>query len=103
MVLARCLLVASLIVPMVGCGGVKEEKITVPSTAIEASVRSTLEGYVKSGQVGSSLTSLESDINGIASTDSAKAESLKEKYLELQRATKPAEVKSTAEAMLKML
>jgi hypothetical protein len=88
----------------VGCGGVPETKVTVPSSGIEASVRATLEEYAKTGKTGSSLTSLESDINGIGATDSAKASKLKAAYMELQQVSnEPDKVKAKAQEMLGML
>ena len=52
------LLLAAVCFTFAGCGGAPQaEKIAVPPTAIENSIRSTLEGYEKSGELGSSLTS----------------------------------------------
>ena len=87
-----------------GCGsGPVDEKIAVPSASIEASARKTLEGFEKSGQLGSGMTGLESDINGIKLTDSAKAEALTKLYRELQGLTKPAEIKAKAKEMISKL
>jgi|GEM_PF-2007871 len=87
-----------------GCGsGPVDEKITVQSSAIEASVRKTLEGFEKSGQLGSGMTALESDINGIKLSDSAKAETLTKMYRELQGLTKPADIKAKAKEMISKL
>lgn len=84
-----------------GCGGGPvDEKVTVQSSAIEANVRKTLEGFEKSGQTGSAMTALESDINGIKLSDSAKAEALTKLYRELQGLTKPADIKAKAKEMI---
>jgi hypothetical protein len=87
-----------------GCGGVAETKVTVQSSAIEASVKKTLDEYASTGKVGSNLTSLESDINGIAGTDAGKAANLKKAYAELQQVVnEPQKVKEKAKEMLGML
>jgi len=46
---------------------------------------------------------LESDINGIKTTDSAKGEALHKGFLELQQANTPEKVKAAAKAMLSSL
>lgn len=96
----RFVLAATLGVAAIGCGGVKETKVSVQTSAIEANVRKTLEDYAKTGQTGSSLTALESDINGIKASDSAKGNALMEDYKKLQLADTPEKVKATAKDML---
>jgi hypothetical protein len=97
----RYLLVAAVLcVATVGCGGVRDEKVMVASSAIENSIRKVLEEYEKSGKTSSAMTSLESDINGVKSSDSAKAAALMEGYRALQVAATPDEVKSAARSML---
>lgn len=85
-----------------GCnGGPVEEKIAVPTSNIQANVKKTLEEFAKTGQTGSALTSLESDINGIKSSDSAKGAALFEGYQKLQQvANQPDKVKEIAKEML---
>jgi hypothetical protein len=99
----RFVLAAVLGVAAIGCGGVKETKVTVQTSAIEANVRKTLEDYEKTGKVGSNLTSLESDINGIKASDSAKGAALMEGYKQLQLADSPDKVKAAAKDMLSKL
>lgn len=84
-----------------GCSvGPKEEKISVQASNIEASIKKTLEEFAKTGQMGSALTSLESDINGIKASNSAKAQALMEGYKKLQLADSPDKVKEAANEML---
>lgn len=103
MSLKRFVFAAMIGVAAIGCGGVKETKVSVESSAIEQSVRKTLEDYEKTGKKGSSLTALESDINGIKTTDSAKGNALMESYKKLVLAEKPEEVKAAAKEMLSKL
>jgi len=84
-----------------GCGGgLPDDRVVVPSSAISESARKTLEGMEKSGELGSAITALESDINGIKSTDSAKGEALSKAYRELQGLSKPDEIKAKAKEMI---
>ncbi len=97
---ALCLALAS----VVGCGGVPETKVTVQSSAIVENVKKTLTSYAETGKVGSSMTGLESDINGIASSDSATGATLKQGFLELQQVmNEPEKVKAKAKEMLSVL
>ena len=85
----------------VGCsGGPEDTKIAVPANAIVESVRSTLESMKKSGQKGSAMSALETDINGIKSSDKAKGEALAKLYVELDAAPTPEKVKEKAAEML---
>ena len=87
-----------------GCqNGPVDEKIAVPSSTIETNVRQTLESFEKTGQTGSALTSLESDINGIKTSDSAKGAELMKGFLQLQQADTPEKVKAAAKEMLSKL
>ena len=98
------IVVVTMSLAVTGCGsGPVDEKITVQTSAIEAHVRKTLEGFEKSGQLGSGITGLESDINGIQLTDSAKAETLTKLFRELQGLTKPADIKAKAKEMISKL
>lgn len=85
---------------LAGCGGPEDVKVQVQSSQITENLKASLEGMVKSGKTGSGLTSLESDINGIKTTDSAKGEELHKGFLKLQTASKPEEVKAIAKEML---
>lgn len=86
---------------LAGCSsGPVEEKITVPTTNIEANAKKMLEEFAKSGQLGSGITSLESDINAIKTTDAAKGAALQEGFLKLQAAASPDKVKEAAKEML---
>lgn len=100
MVINRFALISIIGVATLGCGGVVETKIKAEPNAIESSVRRTLEDYEKTGKLGSSLTSLESDINGIKSSDSTKGEALSKDYRELQQLKDPAKIKAKAKEML---
>jgi hypothetical protein len=96
--------VAALAFSFSGCGGGPvDEKISVAGSAIVDNIRKTLEEFEKTGKTGSALTSLESDINGIKTTDSAKGEALHKGFLELQQANTPEKVKAAAKAMLSSL
>ena len=86
-----------------GCGGPPDVKVTVQSSAIVTSVRKTLEDFEKTGKMSSAISGLESDINGIKSTDSAKGEKLEKAYRELQGLTKPDDIKAKAKEMIGML
>ena len=87
-----------------GCGGGPVDmKIAIPPTAIVASARATLEQFQKSGQKGSALSALETEINAIKSVDKAKGEALTKLFVELDAATTPEKVKETAAKMLEML
>lgn len=98
------LMVLTISLAVSGCGGgIVDEKIPVQTSAIEANVRKTLEGFEKTGQLGSGITGLESDINGIQLTDSAKAETLTKLFRELQGLTKPADIKAKAKEMISKL
>ncbi len=85
-----------------GCGPVEPEgtKVTVQSSAIVENLKKNLEEMTKSGKTGSGLTALESDINGIKASDSAKGEALHKDFMRLQLATKPEEVKAITKEML---
>ena len=88
----------------VGCGGgPADTKIAVPSTSIVASARTALEQFEKTGQKGSAMTALETDINGIKSSDNAKGEVLLKLYIELDAARTPEKVKEIAAKMLEKL
>lgn len=101
--LKQVLLATVLMVSVVGCGPSNQDSVSVPTGPIVENVKTTLKGYAETGQTGSSLTSLDSDINGIASTDSATAEKLRVKYRDLQAAQKPEAVKAAAKEMLGIL
>lgn len=85
---------------MGGCSGPEDTRVEIQSSQIVQNAKATLEGMVKSGTAGSAITSLESDINGIKSSDKAKGEELHKDFLRLQAATKPEEVKAIAKEML---
>lgn len=96
--------VLALSLSVCGCGGgPTDTKVTVAASAITASVKKTLEEFEKTGKLGSGITSLGSDINGIASADSAKGEVLKKLYQELQGLTKADDIKAKAKEMLSKL
>jgi len=98
----KVIAIVGLIVAVSGCGG-GETKVSVPTSAISANVKKTLEEYEKTGKTGSSITSLESDINGIAAGDSSKGEALKKLYRELVGLSKPDEIKAKAKEMISKL
>lgn len=98
--LKRLLSISLFALALSGCGGVPETKVSVPPTAIEANVRKTLEDYEKSGKLGSNISGLQSDINGIKASNSAKGEALLADYRELQTMTDPAMIKAKAKEML---
>ncbi len=87
----------------VGCGGVKETKVVIPNSAIIQNAKSTLEIYAKSGKLGSGISGLNSDINGISSSDPALGEKLKAAFAELESGKSPNEIKAKAKEMLEML
>ena len=100
----KLIAVVALSLAVTGCGGGPvDTKISVSASAISANAKKTLEEFEKSGKLGSGITSLESDINGIASEDSAKGEALKKLYRELQGLTKADEIKAKAKEMLSKL
>ena len=87
-----------------GCGGGPVDTIiAIPPTAVVASARATLEEFEKTGQKGSALSALETEINGIKSFDNVKGEALLKLYVELDAAPTPEKVKETAAKMLKIL
>ena len=86
-----------------GCGGPKDVKVSVQSSEIIANARKTLEEFEKTGKLGSGMTGLESDINGIKSSDSAKGEALTNAYRQLQGLTAPADIKQKAKEMIGLL
>lgn len=84
-----------------GCAGKPEDTVVqMQSSQITDSLKKSLEEMAKTGKTGSGLTSLESDINGIKTSDSAKGEELHKGFLKLQVAGKPEEVKAIAKEML---
>ncbi len=83
-----------------GCAGPEDTKVEVQSSTIVDSLKKSLEGMAKTGNTGSALTSLESDINGIKTTDKAKGEALHADFRRLQVASKPDEIKAIAKEML---
>jgi len=98
------IVVVSLSLAVSGCGGGPvDEKIAVPVSAIEANLRKALEGFEKSGELSSGIGSLETDINGIRASDSAKAETLLKLFRELQGLKKPADIKAKAKEMISKL
>ncbi|MCY2978202.1 MAG: hypothetical protein NTU79_06000 [Planctomycetota bacterium] len=87
-----------------GCGGGPvDEKIALPPSAIEESLRKTLEGFEKSGELGSGISGIEGSIDGIKSSDPAKAETLTKLLNELQGLKKPADIKAKAKEMISKL
>jgi hypothetical protein len=87
-----------------GCGGgPADTKVSVSASAISASAKKTLEEFEKTGKLGSGITGLGSDINGIAAADSAKGEALQKLYRELQGLTKADEIKAKAKEMISKL
>jgi hypothetical protein len=95
MVIGACSLAFS------GCGGGPvDEKIPVAVSAIEASAKRTLEEFEKTGKLGSGLTGLESDINGIKTSNPAKAEDLMNSFRELQGLQDAAKIKAKAKEMI---
>jgi hypothetical protein len=98
------LILVVMTVSLSGCQvGPVDEKVAVPTATIEASLRKTLESFEKTGQTGSALTALESDINGIKTTDAAKGAALHKGFLEMQQANTPEKVKAVAKDMLSKL
>jgi len=89
----------------VGCGGERavETKFTVGVDKVVASLRSSLEGMQKSGKKSSQLSAIETDINGIKSSDKVKGEALLKLYVELDAAQAPEKVKAICTKMLEML
>ena len=92
--------VVALSLAVSGCGGPADTKISVPTSAISANVKKTLEEFEKTGKLTSGISNLEADINGIASQDSAKGEALKKLFRELQVLSKADEIKAKAKEML---
>lgn len=101
--LKQMLLAVVVIVSAIGCGPANKDSVSVPTGPIVENVRSTLQGYAETGKKGSSITAIDADINGIASTDSATAAQLRAKYPELQAAQTPEDVKAVAKEMLAIL
>lgn len=92
------------LVAISGCGGGPQDTVVqVQNTQIVDSLKKSLEEMAKTGNTGSALTALESDINGIKATDKAKGDALHEGFRKMQQATKPAEVKEIAKEMLSKL
>lgn len=89
----------------VGCGGEKAEEttFTVGVDKVTESLRTSLQSMQKSGKKSSQLSAVETDINGIKSTDQAKGEALLKLYVELDAANSPEEVKAITTKMLAML
>ena len=89
----------------VGCGGkaADETKFEVGVDKVVAALRSSLEGMQKSGQKTSQLSAIETDINGIKSSDKVKGEALLKLYVELDAAQTPENVKAICTKMLEML
>lgn len=103
-ILAMLALLAICSLP-VGCGGeaAEETTFTVGVDKVIESLRSTLEGMQKSGIKSSQLSAIETDINGIKSSDKVKGEALLKLYVELDAAQKPEQVKAICTKMLAML
>lgn len=100
----KLIAVVVLSLAVTGCGGgPADTKVSVAASAITANARKTLEEFEKSGKLGSGITGLESDINGIAGEDSSKGEALKKLFRELQGLTKPDEIKAKAKEMISKL
>jgi ABC-type uncharacterized transport system auxiliary subunit len=89
----------------VGCGGEAAQETTfdIGVDKVTESLRSSLEGMQKSGQKTSQLSALETDINGIKSSNKEKAEALLKLYIELDAAQGPEKVKEICTKMLKLL
>lgn len=100
----KVIAVAALSLAVSGCGGgPADTKVSVSASAISANAKKTLEEFEKTGKLGSSISALESDINGIASENSSKGEALKTLYRELVGLTKPDEIKAKAKEMISKL
>lgn len=89
----------------VGCGGdaAVETKFEVGVDKVVEALRSSLQGMQKSGQKSSQLSAIETDINGIKSSDKVKGEALLKLYVELDAAQTPEKVKAICTKMLEML
>ena len=89
----------------VGCSGkaADETKFEVGVDKVVAALRSSLEGMQKSGEKTSQLSAIETDINGIKSSDKVKGEALLKLYVQLDAAQTPEKVKEICTKMLAML
>lgn len=103
-ILAMLALLAICTLP-VGCGGnaAVETKFEVGVVKVVEALRSSLEEMQKSGQKSSQLSAIETDINGIKSSDKVKGEALLKLYVELDAAQTPENVKAICTKMLEML
>lgn len=96
--------VVTLSLAVSGCGtGPVEEKIAVPSASLIESVRKTLEVYEKTGMLGSGISSLESDILSIKSSNRQKGEELLKICSELKLLTARDDIKKKAKEMIAKL
>lgn len=88
-----------------GCGGEAAQETTfeIGVEKVVESLRASLEGMQKSGQKTSQLSAVETDINGIKSSNKEKGEALLKLYVELDAAQGPEKVKEICAKMLKML
>ena len=89
----------------IGCGGeaAVETKFDVGVDKVVEALRSSLEEMQKSGQQSSQLSAIETDINGIKSSNKVKGEALLKLYVELDAAQTPEKVKEICTKMLAML
>ena len=89
----------------VGCGGdaAVETQFKVGVDKVVEALRSSLEEMQKSGNKSSQLSAIETDINGIKSSDKVKGEALLKLYVELDAAQNPEQVKAICTKMLEML
>ena len=103
-ILAMLALLAICTLP-VGCGGdaAVETKFEVGVDKVVGALRSSLEGMQQSGQKSSQLSAIETDINGIKSSNKVKGESLLKLYVELDAAQTPEKVKEICAKMLALL
>ncbi len=92
--------VFALSITVSGCGEPAEVPVKVQSSALITNARKVLEELEKSGKMGSSVTALESDLNGIRESDSAKGDQLIKNFRELQGLTAPDQIKAKAKEML---
>ena len=103
-ILAMLALIALCSLP-VGCGGEAAQETTfeIGVDKVAESLRSSLEGMQKSGTKSSLLSAVETDINGIRSSDKVKGDALLKLYVQLDAANSKEEVKAISTKMLELL
>jgi hypothetical protein len=90
------------VILFISCGrSTTSERVDVPPA--EQQAKAMLQTYAETGQLDSSVVTLQEQLEAIKATDEAKGNALLSDFEQLKSASSPAKVKEKAQAMLSKL